>query len=67
MDDISIKKREIEEKLKQVNLTSVKIGDVILVTLNDFVLILFQEKLTLSFLKDSLTKSDQITHNMVGL
>ncbi|KAK3738705.1 hypothetical protein QZH41_006251 [Actinostola sp. cb2023] len=42
MDDISVKKREIEERLKQ-------------------------EKMTLTFLKESLAKSDQITHNMASL
>ncbi|XP_031567122.1 exocyst complex component 7-like [Actinia tenebrosa] len=42
MDDISVKKKQIEEKLNQ-------------------------EKMTLSFLKESLTKSDHITKNMLNI
>lgn len=68
MDDISVKKREIEEKLNQVSLEMemsllcVFVIDNIVDIINSSV---SQEKLTLSFLKDSLTKSDQITNNMV--
>lgn len=72
-EDASARKREIEEKLKQVRhgcrgrgITDEPVNDPQKQNGSPVLCLLLQEQETLSFIRENLEKSDQLTKGMVG-